>query len=99
MASLHQAEVMIPNETLRTQYNAYKAQVYHTDADVIAETAITAAYTHPEAEAWLDDVCAVIRENYEYLCDELLSALTKASHQPYGRHLFGVDRFRCLCKT
>ena len=46
MASLHQAEVIIPNEALRNQYTAYKAQVYHTDADVIAETAIAAAYTH-----------------------------------------------------
>ena len=92
MASLHQAEVMIPNETLRTQYNAYKAQVYHTDADVIAETATTAAYTHPEAEAWLDDVCAVIRENYEYLCDELLSALPKLRISPMdGTYLAWID--------
>ena len=43
MASLHHAEVIIPNEKLRSQFNAYKAHVYHTDSDVIAETAITAA--------------------------------------------------------
>lgn len=92
MASLHQAEVIIPNEGLRNQYTAYKAQVYHTDADVIAETAITAAYTHPEAEAWLDDVCAVIRENYEYLCDELLSALPKLRISPMdGTYLAWID--------
>lgn len=92
MASLHQAEVMIPNEALRHQYNAYKAQVYHTDTDVIAETAITAAYTHPEAEAWLDDVRAVIRENYEYLCDELLSALPKLRISPMdGTYLAWID--------
>jgi len=92
MASLHQAEVMLPNEALRHQYNAYKAQVYHTDADVIAETAITAAYTHPEAEAWLDDVRAVIRENYEYLCDELLSALPKLRISPMdGTYLAWID--------
>ena len=92
MASLHQAEVIIPNETLRTQYNVYKAHVYHTDADVIAETAITAAYTHPEAEAWLDNVCAVIRENYEYLCDELLSALPKLRISPMdGTYLAWID--------
>ena len=75
MSSLHQAEVIIPSEALRNQYDAYKAQVYHTDADVIAETAITAAYTHPDAEAWLTDVLAVIRENYNYLCRELRTAL------------------------
>lgn len=92
MASLHQAEVIIPNEALRHQYNAYKAQVYHTDADVIAEMAITAAYTHPEAEAWLDDVRAVIRENYEYLCDELLSALPKLRISPMdGTYLAWID--------
>ena len=84
--------MIIPNETLRTQYNAYKAQVYHTDADVIAETAITSAYTHPEAEAWLDDVRAVIRENYEYLCDELLSALPKLRISPMdGTYLAWID--------
>ena len=92
MASLHQAEVMIPNEALRHQYNAYKAQVYHTDADVIAETAITATYTHPEAEAWLDDVRAVIRENYEYLCNTLLSALPKLRISPMdGTYLAWID--------
>ena len=92
MASLHQAEVMIPSETLRTQYNAYKAQVYHTDADVMAETAITAAYTHLEAEAWLDNVCAVIRENYEYLCDELLLVLPKLRISPMdGTYLAWID--------
>ncbi|ETJ16285.1 MAG: hypothetical protein Q620_VSAC00814G0001, partial [Veillonella sp. DORA_A_3_16_22] len=53
MASLHHAEIIIPNEKLRGQYNAYKTHVYHTDSDVIAETSITVAYTHPEAEAWL----------------------------------------------
>ena len=92
MASLHQAEVMIPNETLRHQYNAYKAQVYHTDADVIAETAIAAAYTHPEAEAWFTDVLAVIRENYDYLCNELLSVLPELRISPMdGTYLAWID--------
>ena len=50
MASLHHAEVIIPNEDLRRQYNACKSLMYHTDSDVIAEAAITAAYTHAEAE-------------------------------------------------
>ena len=92
MASLHQAEVIIPNEALRNQYTAYKAQVYHTDADVIAETAIAAAYTHPEAEAWLTDVLAVIRENYDYLCNELLSAFPKLRISPMnGTYLAWID--------
>ena len=92
MASLHQAEVIIPNKALRHQYNTYKAQVYHTDADVIAETAITAAYTHPEAKAWLDNVRAVIHENYEYLCTELHSALPKLRISPMdGTYLTWID--------
>ena len=92
MASLHQAEVIIPNEALRNQYTAYKAQVYHTDADVIAETAIAAAYTHPEAEAWLTDVLAVIRENYEYLCRELCTALPQIRISPMdGTYLAWID--------
>ena len=92
MASLHQAEVIIPNEALRNQYTAYKAQVYHTDADVIAETAIAVAYTHPEAEAWLTDVLAVIRENYEYLCRELCTALPQIRISPMdGTYLAWID--------
>ena len=92
MASLHQAEVIIPNEALRNQYTAYKAQVYHTDADVIAETAIAAAYTHPEAEAWLTDVLAVIRENYEHLCRELCTALPQIRISPMdGTYLAWID--------
>ena len=92
MASLHQAEVIIPNEALRNQYTAYKAQVYHTDADVIAETAIAVAYTHPEAEAWLTAVLAVIRENYEYLCRELCTALPQIRISPMdGTYLAWID--------
>ena len=92
MASLHHAEVIIPNEKLRTQFNIYKAHVYHTDSDVIAEAAITAAYTHPEAEAWLTDVLAVIRENYEYLCRELGTALPQIRISPMdGTYLAWID--------
>lgn len=92
MSSLHHAEIIIPNEKLRNQFNAYKAHVYHTDSDVIAEAAITAAYTHPEAEAWLTDVLAVIRENYEYLCRELGMALTQIRISPMdGTYLAWID--------
>ena len=92
MASLHHAEVIIPNEKLRSQFNTYKAHVYHTDSDVIAEAAITAAYTHPEAEAWLTDVLSVIRENYEYLCEELRTALPHIRISPMnGTYLAWID--------
>ena len=92
MASLHHAEVIIPNEKLRSQFNAYKAHVYHTDSDVIAEAAITAAYTHPETEAWLTDVLAVIRENYEYLFRELGMALPHIRISPMdGTYLAWID--------
>ena len=92
MASLHHAEVIIPNDELRSQYNTYKALVYHTDSDVIAEAAITAAYTHPEAETWLNAALTVIRENYEYLCRELLSALPKLRISPMdGTCLAWID--------
>ena len=92
MASLHHAEVIIPNKELRSQYNTYKALVYHTDSDVIAEAAITAAYTHPEAKTWLNAALTVIRENYEYLCRELLSALPKLRISPMdGTYLAWID--------
>ena len=92
MASLHHAEIIIPNEKLRNQFNAYKSQVYHTDSDVIAETAITVAYTHPEAEAWLTDVLAIIRENYAYLCRELCTALPQIRISPMdGTYLAWID--------
>lgn len=99
MASLHHAEVIIPNERLRSQFNAYKAHVYHTDSDVIAEVAITAAYTYPEAEAWLTDVLAVIRENYEYLFRELGMALPHIRISPMdGTYLAWID-FGAYVKT
>lgn len=92
MASLHHSEIIIPNEKLRNQFNAYKAHVYHTDSDVIAETAITAAYTKPEAETWLTDILAVIRENYEYLCRELCIALPHIRISPMdGTYLAWID--------
>ena len=61
--------------------------------------AITAAYTYPEAEAWLTDVLAVIRENYEYLCRELRMALPQIRISPMDGNLFGLDRFWRLCKV
>ena len=100
MASLHHAEVIIPNEELRIQYNAFKGLVYHTDSDVIAETAITAAYTHPEAEKWLADLLAVVKENYEYMCSQLLHSLPATPHQtPMDGHLFSVDDFGAYVKA
>ena len=92
MASLHHAEVIIPNEELRSQYNAFKGLVYHTDSDVIAEAAITAAYTHPEAEKWLADLLAVVKENYDYLCQNLMAALPKLRISPMdGTYLAWID--------
>ena len=92
MASLHHAEVIIPNDELRSQYNTYKALVYHTDSDVIAEAAITAAYTHPEAKTWLNAALTVIRENYDYLCNELLSVLPELRISPMdGTYLAWID--------
>ena len=92
MASLHHAEVIIPNEKLRNQYNAFKGLVYHTDSDVIAEAAITVAYTHPEAEKWLADLLEVVKENYDYLCQNLLVALPKLRISPMdGTYLAWID--------
>ncbi len=93
MASLHQAEVIIPNESLRSRYNTYRSHVYHTDSDVIAEAAITAAYTHPNAEAWLNDLLAVVRENYDYMYKELYAALPELRISPPmdGTYLAWID--------
>ena len=92
MASLHHAEVIIPNEELRGRYNAFKGLVYHTDSDVIAEAAITAAYTHPEAEKWLADLLAVVKENYDYLYQNLMVALPKLRISPMdGTYLAWID--------
>ena len=92
MASLHHAEVIIPNEELRNHYNAFKALVYHTDSDVLAETAITAAYTHPEAEAWLMDLLNVVKENYDYMCNKLLANLPELRISPMdGTYLAWID--------
>ena len=92
IASLHHAEVIIPNEELRSQYNAFKRLVYHTVSDVIAEAAITVAYTHPESEKWLADLLAVVKENYDYLCQNLLVALPKLRISPMdGTYLAWID--------
>lgn len=92
MASLHHAEVIIPNEELRNHYNAFKSLVYHTDSDVLAEAAITAAYTHPEAEAWLTDLLNVVKENYDYMCNKLLATLPELRISPMdGTYLAWID--------
>ena len=92
IASLHHAEVIIPNEELRNHYNAFKALVYHTDSDVLAEAASTAAYTHPEAEAWLMDLLNVVKENYDYMCNKLHATLPELRISPMdGTYLAWID--------
>ena len=92
MASLHHAEVIIPNEDLRRQYNACKSLMYHTDSDVIAEVAITAAYTHAEAEMWLTDLLNLVKENYEYMCTNLLQVMPELRISPMdGTYLVWID--------
>ena len=92
MASLHHAEVIILTKSYEANSTPNKSLMYnHTDSDVIAETAISVAYTHPEAEAWLTDVLAMVRENYEYLCRELCTALPKIRISPMDGTYLAVD--------
>jgi cystathionine beta-lyase len=63
LAGLLHAHIVIPNDTLRAEYDAYAKTVNQMEVNIMGITATQAGYQY--GEEWLENVLQVIRENYE----------------------------------
>jgi len=75
IAGLLNSHVIIPNPKLRQQYDDHLNRINQTEVNVLGQTAGQAAYA--SGAAWLDQVLAVVRSNYQYLCTELTAKAPK----------------------
>ena len=69
LATLIHAHMIIPDEKLRAQYDAYASGINRTEISIMGMNAAMAAYQH--GSEWLNNVIEIIRDNYMYLKTEL----------------------------
>lgn len=69
LAGLLHNHIVICDEALRKQYDAYAKTVNQTEVNVMGMVATQAAYAH--GEEWLEQLLTVIRENCRHITNEL----------------------------
>ncbi|KRM87733.1 MalY/PatB family protein [Lacticaseibacillus thailandensis] len=65
LAALNNGHVLIPDATLRADYDQYAQRVDNVAGTMLGQVAAEAGYR--QGEAWFDDLLAVIRFNYAHL--------------------------------
>ncbi|TLQ20030.1 pyridoxal phosphate-dependent aminotransferase [Lactiplantibacillus plantarum] len=74
LAALLNSHLVIPNPKLRQRYDAQIGRFSQTEISVLGQVAGQTAYE--SGAAWLDQILAIVRDNYHYLCT------TFAAHAP-----------------
>ncbi|MFC5602032.1 MalY/PatB family protein [Sporosarcina koreensis] len=69
LAGLLTSFIIIENEQLRSEFDAYVKTVNQTEVNILGLAAAEAAYRH--GQEWLDGLNAVIRHNYEHVKQHL----------------------------
>ena len=77
LATLLHAHIIIADEALRKQYDAYAGGINRTEVSIMGMVATTAGYR--QGGEWLDNLLEVVRDNYRYLKEELAARLPKAT--------------------
>lgn len=95
LASLLNSHVIIANERLRAVYDASINRISQTEVSVLGQIAGEAAYRN--GEAWLDQILAIVRDNYHDVQTQL------AAHAPQvkvaelqGTYLTWLDLRACV---
>ena len=94
LAGLHQSAIIIPNPQVRAKVDAALKGAWIMGPNIMAFTAMEAAYTH--GDQWVDDVTAYISENVRYVQQQVRDFMPKvklAHHE--GTFLMWLD-LRCL---
>ncbi|MBD3948708.1 pyridoxal phosphate-dependent aminotransferase [Tuanshanicoccus lijuaniae] len=102
IAGLTHSIVMIPNESMREQYDNYLTTIGQSAVNLIGVIATQAAFEH--GEDWLSQVLSVIEYNYHFIKTELNRALPAVKvFDLQGTYLLLVDLNPILngrdCKT
>ncbi|MBZ9685241.1 pyridoxal phosphate-dependent aminotransferase [Clostridium estertheticum] len=90
LAGLLNSHVIISNEEIRAQYDAYAKTVNQTEVNIMGLTATEAAYTH--GKEWLESLLDVIRHNYNNVKTRLNEKAPKIVITPLeGTYLAWLD--------
>src|SRR5699024_2405181 len=90
LAGLLVSHIIIPNETIREQFDTYENTVNQTEVNVLGMTGAEAAYTY--GEDWLNGLLEVVYDNYTYLKESLLTHAPNIVISPLeGTYLTWLD--------
>ncbi|MDO4432225.1 MAG: MalY/PatB family protein [Aerococcaceae bacterium] len=90
LAALMHSTVIICDEKLRAQYDAYITRIGHTEANIMGALATSAGYAY--GREWLDAVKKVIQFNYNLLHDQLKRTFPEITIYPLeGTYLAFID--------
>lgn len=90
LAALHHCNIIIANPQLRRQYDLYVGQNALPQMDLLGQVAAEAAYR--DGAEWLQNVLAVIKQNYELVKQTLADNLPQARVADLqGTYLAWVD--------
>lgn len=94
LAGLHQSAIIIPNDVLRAQVEGALKGAWIMGPNIMAFTAMEAAYTH--GDTWVDELNAYLSGNARYVAEQCAAHMPKvklARHE--GTFLMWLD-LRCL---
>ncbi len=90
LAGLQVANVIIPNEELRSAFRKENDKNGYDEPNVLGMTATASAYTH--GEEWLTELIAYLKGNVDYVRDFLKEELPKVKLiEPEGTYLIWLD--------
>lgn len=90
LASLLNSHVWIPNEKLRKEYEAWKAEYKQTEGSLLGQLAAKVAYE--TADDWLDGLLQTIEGNYQYAKTRLAEELPEVVVADLeGTYLMWID--------
>ncbi|MGN7386337.1 MalY/PatB family protein [Sporosarcina sp. SAFN-015] len=90
LAGLLTSHIIIENEQLRAEFDAYVKTVNQTEVNILGLTAAEAAYRR--GQEWLDGLLAVIRYNYEHVKQHIQEKAPEIIISPLeGTYLIWLD--------
>lgn len=90
LAALHHSHVIIPNPQLKAKFQQVVATLSQPQVDIFGQAAAKACYQH--GDEWLDALLAVVKTNWQTLCQKLAEKLPKAKVADLqGTYLAWVD--------
>lgn len=98
IAGLYSSIVLIPNESMRDEYNKISQSLHIGGLNIFGYTAMEAAYKY--GEEWLEEVLDYIEENSDYMEDFIRENMPDIKYRkPEGTYLGWLDFRKVLPKA